>query len=131
MAKTNIAKEGMSTATKVGIGATIAVAGVAAYLLFGPEGKKNRKVIRGWAVKMKGEIIEKFEEVKDLTEPVYQSIVDQVSEKYSKLKNVDKAELAAMVSDMRKNWKKLSKSAKPKKATKKLVKAVKKVTAKK
>lgn len=50
----------MSTGKKVAIGATIAAAGVAAYMLFGPDGKKNRKVVRGWAVKMKGEIIEKF-----------------------------------------------------------------------
>lgn len=123
MAKTNVEKKGMSTTAKVGIGATIAAAGAAAYLLFGPDGKKNRKVVRGWAVKMKGEIIEKFEEAKDLTEPVYQGIVDKVSEKYGKLKNIDQGELKAMVGEMKKHWKTISKASKPKiKTAKKMVK---------
>ena len=61
--KTN--KKGLSAGAVVGIGATVAALGAAAYVLFGPEGKKNKKIIRGWAVKMKGEIIEKLEEAKE------------------------------------------------------------------
>jgi gas vesicle protein len=98
----------------VGIGVGIAAASVAAYLLFGPEGKTNRKKISGWSIKMKGEIIEKFEKVKEVTEPIYHEIVDEVSEKYSKLKNIDKEELEAVVEDLRKNWKNIVKEAKPK-----------------
>ena len=112
--KKQVAKKGISTGAKVGIVATVAAAGVAAYLLFGPDGKKNRKVVRGWAVKMKGEIIEKFEQAKHVTEPIYHKIVDQVSEKYAKMKNVDQGELKAMVADMRKHWKAMSKGVKSK-----------------
>lgn len=50
----------------VAVGAGIAALSAAAYVLFGPEGKKNRKVIRGWAIKMKGEVIEKLENAKRL-----------------------------------------------------------------
>lgn len=117
--KKQIKKKGISTGKKVAIGATIAAAGVAAYMLFGPDGKKNRKVVRGWAVKMKGEIIEKFEKVKDVTEPIYHNIVDQVSDKYSKMKNIDREELKATVADIRKHWKVISKEAKPNSKTKK------------
>lgn len=112
--KKRVTKKGMSTGAKVAIGASVAAAGVAAYLLFGPEGKKNRKVVRGWAVKMKGEVIEKFEQAKEVTEPIYHKIVDQVSARYAKMKNVDQAELKAMVADMRKHWKAMSKGAKSK-----------------
>lgn len=112
--KKQIKKKGLSTGKKVAIGATLAVAGIAAYMLFGPNGKKNRKVVRGWAVKMKGEIIEKFEQVKEVTEPVYHSIVDQISAKYAKMKNVDQAELKSVVADIRKHWKAMSNSSKPK-----------------
>ena len=117
--KKQIKKKGMSTGKKVAIGATIAAAGVAAYMLFGPDGKKNRKVVRGWAVKMKGEIIEKFEKVKDLSEPVYHNIVDQISAKYAKMKNVDQTELKSAVADIRKYWKAMYKGAKPKTKAKK------------
>jgi len=108
-----------SLGAAVGIGMGIAAASVAAYLLFGPEGKNNRKKISGWAIKMKGEIIEKFEKVKEVTEPVYHEIVNEVSEKYAKLKSIDKEELEAVVEDLRKNWKKIVKEAKPKKVSKK------------
>ncbi len=105
----------------VAIGAGVAAATVAAYLLFGPNGKKNRKIVKGWMVKMKGEIIEKIENVKDITEPVYKSIVDKVASKYAGLKNIDQEEFTKVVSEIQKGWKNLSggkKSAK-KKAVKK------------
>ena len=116
--KKQTTKNEMSTGTKIGIGASIAAAGVAAYLLFGKDGKKNRKIIRGWSVKMKGEIIEKFEKMKDVTEPIYNSIVDEVSSKYAKMKDVDQSELKALVTDVRKHWKAMSKGVKSKVKTK-------------
>ncbi len=122
MAKIN--KKGLSGGEVVGIGATVAALGAAAYILFGPEGKKNKKVIRGWAVKMKGEIIEKLEEVKEISEPVYQNIIDKVSEKYAKVKKVDPKELEVAILDVKKHWKTMMKDAKPKKKAK-VVKAKK------
>lgn len=117
--KKQTTNKGLSTGAKIGIGASIAAAGVAAYLLFGKDAKKNRKVIRGWGIKMKGEIIEKFEQAKELTEPVYHNIIDQVQARYAKMKNVDQAELSTMVDEMRKHWKVISKGAKPKSKKKK------------
>lgn len=99
----------------VAVGAGIAALSAAAYVLFGPEGKKNRKAIRGWAIKMKGEVIEKLETAKEITEPVYHDIVNKVSEKYAKLKNVDAEELTKAVEDLRKQWKNMVRDAKPKK----------------
>ncbi len=108
-------KQSSSVGAKVAVGAGVLALSAAAYLLFGPEGKKNRKMIRGWSVKMKGEIIEKLEAAKEITEPVYHDILDKVTEKYAKLKNVDQEELLAVVADVRKQWKNMMKDAKPKK----------------
>ncbi|MFA5228536.1 MAG: YtxH domain-containing protein [Candidatus Paceibacterota bacterium] len=104
-----------SLGAAVGIGVGIAAATAAAYLLFGPDGKKNRKAISGWTIKMKGEIIEKFEKAKEVTEPIYHEIVDEVSKKYSKLKNIDKEDLEAVVDDLKNNWNKIVKDVKSKK----------------
>ena len=98
---------GVKTALEIGAG--IAALSAAAYVLFGKDGKKNRKAIKGWAVKMKGEIIEKFEEAKELTEPVYHDIVDKAQARYSKFKNVDQEELALLVKDIKKHWKAIKK----------------------
>ncbi|MEK7460382.1 MAG: hypothetical protein AAB628_02435 [Patescibacteria group bacterium] len=117
-----------NVSTAVAVGAGIAALSAAAYVLFGPEGKKNRKMIRGWSIKMKGDVIEKLEAAKDITAPVYEDIIEKASQKYAKLKNVDEAELALVVADLRKQWKHMTRDAKPKKKTAK--KVVKKTTSK-
>lgn len=123
MAKKQSQGKNIEVATVVGMG--IGALSMAAYVLFGPEGKKNRKKITGWSIKMKGEVIEKLEAAKEITEPVYHDIVEKVSQKYAKLKNVDEAELALVVADIRKQWKHMMRDAKPKKkVTKKTVKKV-------
>ena len=108
-------KKGFGVKEAIGIGAGIAALSAAAYVLFGPEGKKNRKIIRGWSVKMKGEIIEKFENAKELTEPVYNQIIENVQAKYAKLKNVDQEELVKVIGEIKKHWKTIKREATSKK----------------
>ena len=110
-------KKGLSGGEIAGIGATVAAIGAAAYVLFGPDAKKNKKVIKGWAVKMKGEIIEKLEEAKEISEPTYHKIIDTVSAKYAKVKKIDPHELELAVSDIKKHWKAMIKDSKPKSKT--------------
>jgi len=104
------------------VGAGIAALSAAAYVMFGPDAKKNKKAVKSWVVKMKGEIIEKLEEAKEITEPVYQDIINTVHQKYMNVKNIDKTELVDAVADLRKQWKNMSKDAKPKKKAKKSAK---------
>lgn len=108
-------KKGGGAGKALAVGAGVAAVSAAAYLLFGPEGKKNRKKIKGWAVKMKGEMIEKLENAKEITEPVYHKVVDEVSAKYAKLKNVDESDVAETVNEVKKYWKSLIKDMQPKK----------------
>lgn len=104
----------------VAIGAGVAALSVAAYMLFGPNGKKNQKALKGWAIKMKGEIIEKMEAVKDVTAPVYEKIVSEVAAKYAKLKHIDPKDLENEVATLKKHWKAMMKST-AKKTVKKVV----------
>ena len=119
MEKKKVSKKGLTGGQMIGIGATVAALGAAAYVLFGKDGKKNKKAIKGWAIKMKGEIIEKLEDAKEITEPVYHKIIDTVSAKYSKAKNIDAKDLEDAVSEVKKHWKTMMKDAKPKKKAKK------------
>lgn len=105
-------KKGVSAGKIIGVGASVAALGAAAYLLFGPNGKKNQKAVKGWAVKMKGEIIEEFEKAKNITEPMYHEIVDKVQDRYAQFQNVDKKELENVIKEIKKNWKAIAKEAK-------------------
>jgi hypothetical protein len=40
----------------VAVGAGVAALAAAGYFFFGPAGEKNRKKMKGWVIKMKGEI---------------------------------------------------------------------------
>jgi hypothetical protein len=106
----NRQSNGMGKAVAVTAGVVAATA--AAYLMFGPNAKKNRKTVKGWAVKMKGEIIEKFENAKELSQSAYENAVDEVKNKYSKFKNVEKSELDAIVRDAKKHWKAIVRDSK-------------------
>lgn len=115
--KTTARKSDNTAATAIAVGAGVAAVTAAAYLMFGPDAKKNRRIVRGWAVKMRGEMIEKLENTKEITEPVYHKIVDEVSSKYAKLKNVDQTELLDAVAEARKYWQHMVKTNKPAKKT--------------
>lgn len=133
-----MAKKSFSGGSTVVALASVAALSAAAYLLFGPKGKANRKNIKGWVVKMKGEIIEKMETAKEVTAPVFEKIVHDVEATYKKAKHIAPAELALAVQNIKKEWrgiakhagKKASRSAGTamKKAAKKTIRKVKKVS---
>lgn len=107
--KTN---EGMSEIKKdvlIGAGIASLVAGVAGtYFLYGSKSApKNRKKIRGWALKAKGEVLEKLEFVSDMSEEMYHSIVKEISDKYKGLKNIDISEIEEFVAELIPYWGKI------------------------
>lgn len=116
--------------------AAAAAAGV--YFLYGSDdAKKNRKVVKGWALKAKGEVLEKIEQVKgELTEENYHKIVDNVTGKYRKLKTAHGDDIEMLVKDMKGHWKNIKKHVggaqetikKTAKTAKKAVKVAKKAT---
>lgn len=124
--KKDTQKKGMSAGGVVAIGAGVAALAAASYYFFGPEGKKNQKKMKGWMIKMKGDIVDKMEDAKDMSEAAYHNIIDTVSATYQKNKKVAATDVADYVAILKKQWRGISGSLK--KPVKKTVsKAVKKV----
>jgi len=109
-AKKTVKKEGVSK-TKVGLGVGLLAATAAgAYFLFGTEkGKKAQAKARGWSVKAKGEVMDKLEDMKEVTEEGYYKTVENVLGKYKKLKKIENTEVDALVKDLKKHWKAIKK----------------------
>jgi hypothetical protein len=103
--------------TKEGVlvGAGIAAIAAGAYFFLGPKGKKHQKQMKGWMVKMKGEVLEKLEEAKEVTEPIYNDIVDTVAKTNAVAGKIPKAEIAALAEDLKKQWRALNRTGKGKK----------------
>jgi hypothetical protein len=93
------------------IGASLAGLAATAYFLFGPKGKKNRQHAKAWAIKMKGEVVEKLESAREITEPVYREIIDTVAKEYKKGRKASQPEIEALATDLKKHWKAMSKLA--------------------
>lgn len=92
-------------------GTVIAALAASAYFFFGPKGKKNRQYAKAWAIKMKGDVVEKFEKAREITEPVYHEIIDTVAKEYKKNKKAGQAEIDELANDLKKHWKALNKLA--------------------
>lgn len=115
-------KTGSVVGGAVAVAAGVAVLSAAGYLLFGPQGKKNRKVVRGWTLKAKGELLERLEGMENVTAEEYHKAVAEVMKKYSALKNIAPAEIKKITDEFNKSWKAIIATHGPKKAAKKMAK---------
>jgi hypothetical protein len=109
-----MAKKSIIGGAAVGVGIAAAVAGVAgAYFLYGAkDAAKNRKKVKAWSLKAKGEVLGKLEKLSDVNEEIYHNIVDEVSEKYKKVKDVDQKDIEKFVKELKSHWKKIVKDVK-------------------
>lgn len=98
----------------VAVSAGIAAATIAATLLLGKNGKKNRKSLKDWSERMKEEVVDKAKDLKVVSGPIYEKIVDQVAKKYGNVQEISKNELVKEISLLKKEWVKMTKGAKPK-----------------
>jgi hypothetical protein len=117
MAKGKNSNKGMDTKEEVLIGAGLAALAAGAYFFLGPKGKKHQKQMRGWMVKMKGEVLEKLEEAKEITEPIYNDIVDSVAKTNAVAGKIPQTEIKALAGDLKRQWRSLSRSLKGQKRT--------------
>ena len=87
----------------VGIGlAALAAAG--AYFLYGKRGAKNRERIAGWALQLKGEVLEKMENLKDINQEAYNELVDETAARYGRVKRVSVSELRHITDELKSAW---------------------------
>ncbi len=93
------------------IGASLAGLAATAYFFFGPKGKKHQKQAKAWAIKMKGDVVEKLENARDISEPVYHQIIDSVSATYVKGKKASQKEIKSLAQDLKAHWKTIGRLA--------------------
>jgi len=100
-------------AIAAGITGLFASALLGAHFLFNTEkGKKSLKHVKSWAFKMKGELLERVEKVKDIDEGTYHKIVDDLTQKYQKVKGMTVEEITELTKELKSNWKKIKDEAK-------------------
>jgi hypothetical protein len=104
-----------SSKTILGLGAGLAALATASYYFWGPDGRRNQRKMKGWMIKMKGEIIERIENAKELTEDVYNDIIDKVSTVYEGASGTGSAEVKAFAQKLKDQWEDIVESVKEEK----------------
>lgn len=100
-------KSGVGLGVAAGIVASVAAA-AGAYFLYGTkEGAKAKKKIKAWSVKAKGEVLEKIEKMKDVTEDSYNQAVASVMDKYKKTMKEHGDDVDAVKKELHGYWKQL------------------------
>ncbi len=121
----------LSSGEKVGLGIGLTAAAVAAagaYFLYGSKkSAQNRKKVKGWTLKAKGEILETLEKAEQITETEYDKLVETATKAYGTVERATKGELKDFKSEMLQHWTDLQKN----KAVKKIAAPAAKVAAKK
>ncbi len=114
-------KNELSSAEKLGIGfglTAAAVTAAGAYFLYGSKNaNQNRKKVKGWMLKAKGEVLEALEKAEAITEEEYKALVETASKAYGTVKSATAGEVKDFQKEMNEHWVKLQKS----KALKKVV----------
>jgi len=108
MARTN-KKAGAHILADIGIFAAGAAAATAASIfLYGKNAAANRKAVRGWVVKMKGEVLDEIERMGKISQKDYQALIDKVAGKYADLSHVSKKDVERTARELKSQWKHIS-----------------------
>lgn len=120
----------ITTAQKVGLGVGLTAAAITAagaYFLYGSnKASANRKKVKGWMLKAKGEVLEALETAGQITEEEYHALVDTVGGAYSTVQNATRGEIKDFTKEMKEHWKQIEKNG----AVKKVKDAAKRAVAK-
>lgn len=89
------------------IGASIAVVAIAAagtYFLTGKRGEKNREMIAAWTLKMKGEVLEKMHDLKEINKETFEAMVDEIAARYERVERVSASEMKHLTGEIKSAW---------------------------
>jgi hypothetical protein len=132
MANKNAKSEKSGSGTSMAIIGGLVAAAAGAYFIHGNKAaQKKIKQVKGWALKAKGEVLERIEKIKEVDENLYHQAIDTVMKKYEGVKSIDTTELAAVSKDLKSHWKNIKRELSAgKKAVKKTVNKAKAATVK-
>ncbi|MFA6177282.1 MAG: hypothetical protein WC694_00055 [Candidatus Paceibacterota bacterium] len=106
----------MSVGKKLTIGAVgvaaIGAAGAGVYYLFGPKAKAHQKKAITFIAKIKKDVEKEVKTVKEVTVPIYNTIVDTVSSNYAKQYKLYEGDVKILAKKLKNEWREANKVAK-------------------
>jgi hypothetical protein len=88
----------------VGAGIEMAVAAAGAYFLYGQRSAENRARVKGWVLKLKGEVLEELESMRTVDRQAFEALVERTAARYGRVKRVSASELKHVVGELKSAW---------------------------
>lgn len=87
------------------IGATAAALAAGTYFFKSKLDKRQAGRMKGWMVRMKGDIIERLEGAEEITESIYRKIIDAAANAEMVGSKVPRSEILQLATDLKRQWK--------------------------
>ena len=104
----------LSSNAMVGIGFGLTAAAVTAagayFFFFFKKSSQNRKKVKGWVLKAKGEVLETLEKAESITEDEYRKLVETACGAYGTVKSATAGEVKDFKKEMNDHWATLQKN---------------------
>jgi hypothetical protein len=81
-----------------------AIAAAGNYFIYGRHAGENREKIAGWALQLKGEVLQEMEKLRDINQPAYNELVDKLARRYGRVKRVSAYELKHITVELKNAW---------------------------
>jgi len=89
---------------KLAMAGLLASAAAGAVYLYGKNKKRAQRQLRGWVLKVKGEVMDKIASVETLTRSQYNDFVDTAIAEYADKKHIAKPEVEELRSQLKSRW---------------------------
>lgn len=97
-----------NTGKIIGAGLFGLILGAAAGALLSPKsGKQNRENLRNWMRRMNDELNTRIGETRDMTREKYDQLVDNLSDKYRRMKDIKENELDDFSDELKNRWERI------------------------
>ena len=81
-----------------------AIAAAGNYFIYGRHAGENRERIAGWALQLKGEVLQKMETLREINQDAYNDLVDKTARRYGRGKRVSAYELKHISVELKNAW---------------------------
>lgn len=102
-------EENNNKRSKLPLAGLLGAAAIGAVYLYGKNKKRVQRKLRGWMLKVKGEVMEQVSEAEELTREEYESIVDTAVDKYKAKKEQAAEEFEQTRRRLKSQWKEIHK----------------------
>ncbi len=81
-----------------------AIAAAGNYFIYGRNAGENCDTITGWALQLKGEVLQKMETLPDINQKAYNDLIDKTARRYGRVKSLSAFERKHITIELKNAW---------------------------